>query len=36
MSDQVIEYAKLLDQLRRQYPEIFRHLIGLLRTLLKP
>ena len=36
MSDQVVEYARMLDQLRRQYPEMFRHIIGLLRTLLKP
>jgi hypothetical protein len=35
LSDQTLEYAKLLEQIKRQFPDVFRHIIGLIRTLLK-
>ena len=34
-SEQTLEYAKLLEQIKRQFPDVFRHIIGLIRTILK-
>ena len=34
-NEQVVEYARLLEQLKRTCPDVFRHIIGLIRTILK-
>lgn len=35
ISDQTMEYARLLDQVRVKFPDLFRHIVGLIRTILK-
>jgi hypothetical protein len=34
-SEQTMEHAVLLERLREKLPELYRHLIGLIRSLLK-
>lgn len=34
-SEQVVEYAKLLEQIKIRFPDVFRHIVGLIRTILK-
>jgi len=34
-SEQVIEYARLLEQIKSKFPDVFRHIVGLIRTILK-
>ena len=35
ISEQSLEYARLLEQVRVKFPDLFRHIIGLIRTILK-
>lgn len=35
LSEQIMEYARMLDKLKSSYPEVFRHLVGLIRSILK-
>lgn len=34
-SEQVIEYARLLEQIKIRFPDVFRHIVGLIRAILK-
>ena len=33
--DQALEYAQMFERLRHKFPDVFRHLVGLIRAILR-
>lgn len=33
--EKIMEYAQMLDALRNRFPEVFRHIVGLMRSMLQ-